>query len=124
MRTGLEGVPEDTEEVPDYIEAGLVNRTTGKRTDETDPAAITEYFPIKELLPELNYISADSDTLIPDELVNGETEDGNPLNTNDTDLEGEDTDSPFSSSPQDDANSIQQQERIIEQNNEATEELF
>jgi len=124
MRTGLEGVPEDTEEVPDYIEAGLVNRTTGKRTDETDPAAITEYFPIKELLPELNYISADSDTLIPDELVNGETEDGNPLNTNDSDLEGEDTDSPFSSSPQDDANSIQQQERIIEQNNEATEELF
>jgi len=52
MRTGLDGVSEDNHELPEYIETGLVNRSTGKRTDEFDPGAITEFFPIEHLTPE------------------------------------------------------------------------
>jgi len=52
MRTGLDGVSEDNHELPEYIETGLINRSTGKRTDEFDPGAITEFFPIEHLTPE------------------------------------------------------------------------
>lgn len=52
MRVALQGVAEDQPELPEFIEAGWVNRTTGARTDEFDPLAVPEYFPIVELLPE------------------------------------------------------------------------
>ena len=52
MKVALDGMPEDGEEIPEYIEQGLVNRNTGKRTDEFDPDGITEYFELKELTPE------------------------------------------------------------------------
>jgi penicillin-binding protein 1A len=52
MRTGLNGVPEDSAELPEYIESGFINRDTGRRTDELDPNAIQEYFKIEELTPE------------------------------------------------------------------------
>lgn len=52
MRTALDGVPQDSEELPEFIEEGLVNRTTGRRVDELDPEAVAEYFVIDSLLPE------------------------------------------------------------------------
>ena len=52
MKTGLQGVPEDSDETPDYIQEGYVNSVTGKRTDEFDLSATPEYFAIKELAPE------------------------------------------------------------------------
>jgi len=51
MRTALEGIEQDTQEVPYFMEEGFVNRNTGERTDEFDPDAVIEYFPIEELLP-------------------------------------------------------------------------
>ncbi|NNC98781.1 MAG: penicillin-binding protein 1A [Gammaproteobacteria bacterium] len=51
MREALSDVPEDSEELPEYIEQGLVNRNTGERTDELDPDAVIEYFVIEDLLP-------------------------------------------------------------------------
>ena len=51
MRTALEGVAQDSEELPPFIEQGWVNRVSGERTDEMDPMATIEYFPIEELLP-------------------------------------------------------------------------
>ena len=50
MRDALKDVPEDTPEIPEWIEEGLVNRETGARTDELDPDAVNEYFPIEALL--------------------------------------------------------------------------
>jgi len=52
MRTGLDNIEQDTDELPDYIEEGFVDRATGKRTDEFDPQAVKEYFAIEALLPE------------------------------------------------------------------------
>ena len=52
MRTGLEGIEEDTQEIPQYIEEGFVNSTTGQRTDELDPGAVPEYFVIEKLAPD------------------------------------------------------------------------
>ena len=53
MRTGLDGVPQDPEQTPPYIEKTWVNQATGKRTSELDPNAISEYFAINDLIPEL-----------------------------------------------------------------------
>jgi penicillin-binding protein 1A len=50
MRVALKDVPEDTQELPEWIEEGLVNRETGTRTDELDPDAVVEYYPIEALL--------------------------------------------------------------------------
>jgi len=52
MKTGLIDVPEDDDSLPNYIEQGYVNRTTGKRTTELDPNATTEYFVTDSLTPE------------------------------------------------------------------------
>jgi len=68
MKTGLDGIAEDNSELPDYIEAGFVNRNTGKRTDEFDPDATPEVFTIEELTPEyalLQNLSNDSTALDP-----------------------------------------------------------
>jgi penicillin-binding protein 1A len=52
MRVALNNIQATQAELPDFIEEGWVNRNTGKRTDELDPDAIAEYFPITERLPE------------------------------------------------------------------------
>lgn len=52
MQTGLEGITEDSKELPAYIEEILVNRDTGKETNELDPNAIPEFKAIPELTPE------------------------------------------------------------------------
>lgn len=52
MKHALKDIAPDPLEVPIYMEPGWVNRFTGVRTDEFDPAATVEYFPIKSLLPE------------------------------------------------------------------------
>jgi len=52
MKTGLDGVPEDSSSIPDYIEEAYISRDTGKRTNELDPDAIPEFFTIEELTPE------------------------------------------------------------------------
>lgn len=52
MRVGLNDVQEDTNELPDYIEEGFVNRDTGQRTDEFDPNSTPELFVIEELAPD------------------------------------------------------------------------
>lgn len=50
MRSAMSEVPQDSEELPDYIEEGVVDRVSGKPTDEEDPDAVVEYFPIPALL--------------------------------------------------------------------------
>ncbi len=52
MRHALRDVEAEERTIPDYIEPGWVNRATGQRTDELDPSAIEEFFPIEALLPE------------------------------------------------------------------------
>jgi penicillin-binding protein 1A len=52
MKTGLEGIAQDSTALPAYIEEFLINRDTGKTTDELDPQAITEFNVITELTPE------------------------------------------------------------------------
>ena len=44
MRTALQGLPLDSDLPPDFIEQGLVNRNSGKRSNELDPDAVIEYF--------------------------------------------------------------------------------
>jgi penicillin-binding protein 1A len=50
MSDALKEVPHDNQEPPSWIEQGLVNRETGVRTNEEDPDAVIEYFPIEALL--------------------------------------------------------------------------
>jgi penicillin-binding protein 1A len=105
MRSSLEGVPEDATEIPEFIEQGFVNRATGKRVDELDPDAITEFFVIDELLPD-HKLEMD-----PFDILNGEL-----------DELGEETPSPEDiMEPLDE---IIQEERIIETSDEDTEGLF
>ncbi|GHA20028.1 penicillin-binding protein 1A [Arenicella chitinivorans] len=52
MQFALKGVNQQPHVVPEYIEQGFVNRATGKRTDESDPDAVPEYFAIDTLTPE------------------------------------------------------------------------
>ena len=54
MQTGLDGVPQDEEEIPPYIEQAFINRATGKRTHELDPQAMPEFMTITDAIPELN----------------------------------------------------------------------
>lgn len=63
MNTALNDIPEDSTVLPQYIQKGLINRTTGKQTNELDPSAITEYFLIPELAPE-NVASNAESTLL------------------------------------------------------------
>lgn len=53
MSSALKGVAQDSEEIPEFIEQGYVNRDTGQPTDELDPNAVEEFFVVEELLPEL-----------------------------------------------------------------------
>jgi len=119
MRTGLDGVPEDSTELPEYIELGFIDRDTGRRTDEFDPNAIEEYFKIEELTPEytlLQNLYADSTVKLDidaaeidrTESVEGYLEDI---------LEEEEGDAEQA------PNELRQQDRIIE-DREDTEGLF
>ena len=58
MKTGLDDIPEDDSELPNYIESGFVNRNTGKRTDQFDPDATPEVFAIEELTPEYTLLQS------------------------------------------------------------------
>lgn len=62
MRTGLVDIEEDVAVVPNYIEQGFIDRETGKKTDETHPNAMKEYFVLEEITPES--ISLDSTTVL------------------------------------------------------------
>ncbi len=53
MEQALADVPQDASDVPEYIEAGFVNRDTGVRTSEDDPEATREYFALEPTQPEL-----------------------------------------------------------------------
>ena len=53
MRKALNGVPEDGTTLPQYIEEASINRNTGRRTLESDPDAITEYFVLPEFVPQV-----------------------------------------------------------------------
>ncbi len=67
MQIGLKDVPEDNAGVPEYIETRLINRNTGKPTDDSDPSAMTEFFTIEELTPEarlLEDLYGTSDSII------------------------------------------------------------
>lgn len=52
MRPVLQSISQDTEQIPEFMRAGWVNRLTGQVTDELDPSAVREYFPIEHLLPQ------------------------------------------------------------------------
>jgi len=77
MSTALDDTPEDSQDLPEYIELGSVNRATGKRTDDTDPSAVAEYFPIRELLPEFGSIEPNLH-----DIESGKTIDDGTLDTN------------------------------------------
>jgi len=113
MKTGLEGVPEDSQELPDYIEEGFVNRNTGKRVDEFDPGAIPEIFVVKELTPEYNLL----------QNLYGNRE-GIAFDTDSLDIElTDDTDGETDGTADDSAIELDQKSRIIE-DAEDTEGLF
>lgn len=52
MQFALQGVAQRPNTIPEYIEPGFVNRATGKRTEESDPDAVPEYFVVESLTPE------------------------------------------------------------------------
>ena len=52
MRTGLDGITQDSDKLPLYIEKILINRKSGKETDELDPQAVNEFKAIPELTPD------------------------------------------------------------------------
>lgn len=108
MKTGLQGVPEDSSKLPDYIQEGFVDRNTGRQTDELDPSATPEYFVINELTPEYEMLQQqqldqgleDSETGIDEALDSNLESDQNPVNKQ-----------------------VEQQDRIIDEQ-EDTEGLF
>lgn len=113
MRTALDGVEEDELAIPDYIEEGFVNRTTGRRTDELDPNATPEYFVVEDLVPERALIDANQQNIMSAEAA--------ALQQKQEMLELEpDTDNELVDPP---VPTIEQGQRILE-NEEETEGLF
>lgn len=72
MKTALASVEQDTEAVPDFIQAGFVNRSTGQETNEEDPMATAEYFIIESKLPELERAPGTEPELTDELLLEGE----------------------------------------------------
>ena len=72
MSTALEGVKENDLVLPEFIEEGFINRTTGKETTEDDPDATPEYFARAQQI--INPI--DGDDLNSNDLENGSSIDG------------------------------------------------
>ncbi len=58
MKVGLEGIPQDKIDTPNFVEAGFVDRSTGERVDQTSPGAREEFFVIDELTPEYTLLSS------------------------------------------------------------------
>jgi penicillin-binding protein 1A len=124
MRTALDGVPEDSTELPEYIESGFINRNTGKRTDEMDLNAIQEYFTIEELTPEHALLQSLYGSLSIDEVsaeldIDGTVSEGTDdlvIDAIGEFLEGEEE-------AEQTPSEFRQQDRIIEQK-EDTEGLF
>lgn len=112
MKTGLDGVAEDTQAVPDYIEQSFIDATTGLRVDEDHPSAVAEFFAIEELSPEYalmqslypTAVAPDQSLLSTDELAPGEQ------------LDTLEEDEPY-------IEQVEQENRIIE-TTEDTEGLF
>ncbi len=123
MKTGLKGVPEDSADVPEYIEEAFVNRDTGKRTDELDPDAIPEFFTIEELTPE--YALMQSLDLEESSLIDANLDaEGNPLPTDPENTVDESSFDTLENEELDEETySIDQEDRIIE-TEEETEGLF
>ncbi len=114
MKIALEGLPQDSEELPAYIEQGFVNRNSGRRTDEFDPDAMVEYFEIPELTPEYalyQKLYGEQLALIENQSIVENDE------LNESDLNADDQDLPPTTMP------LDQSERIIEES-EDTEGLF
>lgn len=104
MKTGLEGIAEDSSTLPEYIEKVRVNRSTGEETDELDPLGIDELKVIIELTPESAFNRPLDASLENDDF---------PDSTND----------PNSFEEIESSNDLEPQERIIEDSQE-TEGLF
>ncbi|MBL4672658.1 MAG: penicillin-binding protein 1A [Arenicella sp.] len=119
MRTELNGVPEDSTKLPEYIESGFIDRDTGRRTDELEPNAIQEYFKIEELTPEyalLQNLYADSSIELDIDAADINAPESVKGDLNDI-LEEEEGDAEQAPSE------LRQQDRIIE-DREDTEGLF
>ena len=82
MKTGLEGVAEDSSELPPFIEEVFINSASGQETDEFDPQAMTELKVITELTPEYSLFK---EVLAP--TVDDIDAADNPRNVNDVDNE-------------------------------------
>ena len=122
MKTALEGVPSDSNQLPEYIEDGFVNKTTGEKTDKQDPQSAQEYFIIPELVPESrlfgNQIQQKALNLNTEDLTlvdPNQTELGNP-NQSESGLAGDDLNEGLTDTPTN-------TKRIIE-NTQDTEGLF
>jgi penicillin-binding protein 1A len=117
MRVALDGVPEDSIELPEYIEPSFIDRDSGVRTDELDVNAIQEYFIIEELTPEfmlLQNLYAGSET---------ELEDVNDINSDITEGIEDDFEALLEDDIEQVPSELKQQDRIIEEQ-EDTEGLF
>jgi penicillin-binding protein 1A len=117
MRVALDGVPEDSIELPEYIEPSFIDRDSGVRTDELDVNAIQEYFIIEELTPEfmlLQNLYAGSET---------ELEDVNDINSDITEGLEDDFEALLEDDIEQVPSELKQQDRIIEEQ-EDTEGLF
>ena len=66
MKTGLQGIPQDQEKIPAYIEEGFIDRNTGDRVDESSPSATPEFFVLESLTPDYEVLKQHSETLIAD----------------------------------------------------------
>ncbi|RBP48838.1 penicillin-binding protein 1A [Arenicella xantha] len=131
MQTALKGIPQDSTDLPEYIEAGYVDRATGRRTTEDSPDAIPEYFVVKPLTPEyalyrsLLRTHLDDGTLSAEQFIEQLREEGVQPNQqameslDNLGIDGElDPDS-----LEDESQLIEPEERIIE-TEEETEGLF
>jgi len=117
MKTGLEGIEEDANQVPEYIEQSFVDRSNGKRTDEFDPNAIPEYLVIEELTPEYALQRTLYDNLAAEGLILEDSQDPFFSDNSEPNLENNNENSTEIDPP------LYPEERIIESEDE-TEGLF
>ena len=135
MKTGLADIEQDEEQIPDFIEAGYVDRTTGLRVSKDALSATAEVFVLKEMTPEhklrqkmiadFNEKYGIYDSAVDDSLLDSITEQGDQPS-----IEAQTYDADGSENPsyQDRLNDFIEEpaipkERIIE-TNEDTEGLF
>ena len=76
MSTALKGIKEDKLVLPEFIEEGFINRTTGKETTEDDPDATPEYFArVQQIISPVDTGGLNSNDL----------ENGSPIDNNSSD---------------------------------------